>query len=105
LPRSCISGVSFGSSPERIAIDQLRSGLRSGLGMSSRLPITSIGICAAKSAMKSTLPFCAISSSSASTRRVTCASMRAIARWLTAPMIRRRTRVCRGGSLNTRLVV
>mgnify|MGYP006183720453 CR=1 FL=1 len=31
--------------------------------------------------------------------------MRAMARWFTAPMMSRRTRVCSGGSLKTRLVV
>ena len=31
--------------------------------------------------------------------------MRVIARWFSAPIISRRTRVCSGGSLNTRLVV
>ena len=73
--------------------------------MSSRLPITSIGIFAAKASMKSTSRAAAISSSRRSTSFATSASMRAMARWLSAPMMMRRTRVCSGGSLNTRLVV
>ncbi len=55
--------------------------------------------------MKLTLPLSAISPSSLSTSRATSPSMRAMAFWLSAPMRMRRTRVCSGGSLNTRLVV
>jgi hypothetical protein len=40
-----------------------------------------------------------------STSRVTGRSMSAIARGVKAPAMMRRTRVCSGGSLNTRLVV
>ena len=44
-------------------------------------------------------------SSSPSTSATTPASMRAMACWLSAPTSSRRTRVCSGGSLNTRLLV
>ena len=47
----------------------------------------------------------AMRSSRPSTSVTRPASMRAIARWLSAPMSSRRTRVCSGGSLKTRLVV
>ena len=42
-----------GSSADRIASDQPRRGPRSAVGTSSRLPITSTGICAAKCSMTS----------------------------------------------------
>ncbi len=49
------SGTTTGSSAPRIASDQSRSGSRSSWGTSSRLPITSIGIAAAKSPIRSHL--------------------------------------------------
>jgi hypothetical protein len=88
-----------------MATDQPRSGPRSWCGTQSRLPMTSIGIRAANSSMKLNSFFSDKTSSNRSTSRVTSDSMRAIAFWLTAPMMMRRTRVCSGGSLNTRLVV
>ena len=59
LPRAKASGAITGSSAPRIASDQSRSGSRSSCGTSSRLPITSIGIAAAKSSISSTLPLAA----------------------------------------------
>ena len=59
-----------GSSAPRIASDQSRSGPRSSCGTPSRLPITSIGIAAAKSSIRSTSPLAAIASSSRSTSAI-----------------------------------
>ena len=72
-----MAGVGAGSSAARIASDQPRSGPRSSRGNASRLPMTSTGIAAAKSAIRSTAPadvraaraFACIASSSWSTRR------------------------------------
>ena len=94
-----------GSSADRIARDQPRRGPLSAFGTPSRLPITSTGISAAKSSMRSTARLSAMRSSRLSTSATTLGSMRAIARWFTAPTISRRTRACSGGSLKTRLVV
>ena len=57
LPRSNTSGLRVGSSAPSIAIDQSSKGARSFKGTSSKLPITSIGIAEAKSAIKSTCDF------------------------------------------------
>ena len=65
----------------------------------------SIGIDAAKSSMRSTWPLSAIASSSPSTSVSSPGSIAAMWRCDSAPRISRRTRVCSGGSLNTRLVV
>jgi hypothetical protein len=46
-----------------------------------------------------------MASSKPSTSAITGCSMSAMARGVKAPAMMRRTRVCRGGSLNTRLVV
>jgi hypothetical protein len=105
LPRANASGPITGSSAPRIASDQSRSGARSSCGTSSRLPITSIGIAAAKSSIRSTSLLPARRSSSRSTSAIRSGSIAAIARGDKAPIISRRTRVWAGGSLNTRLVV
>ena len=67
--------------------------------------MTSIGMAAAKSSIRSTSPLSAIASSSRSTRATSDGSIPPMARGVSAPMISRRTRVCSGGSLKTRLVV
>ena len=64
------SSVSTGSSAPRIASDQSRSGSRSSCGTASRLPITSTGIAAAKSSIRSTSRLAARPSSSRSTSAV-----------------------------------
>ncbi len=63
-----------------MAIDQARKGPRSLLGTSSRLPITSTGIRAAKSSMKSALFLSDMASSSRATSAATPASILAMAR-------------------------
>ena len=65
----------------------------------------STGIAAAKSSIRSARPFSAIASSSRSTSATSPASISAITRVDSAIWIARRTWVCSGGSLNTRLVV
>ena len=88
-----------------MARDQSRSGPRSSRGTASRLPITSIGTAAARSAMRSADPFRSMIPISPSTSSVTGRSMSAMERGVKAPAMILRTRVCSGGSLNTRLVV
>ena len=67
--------------------------------------MTSTGMAAAKSAIRSASPRAARPSSNPSTKAASPACMPAMARGVSAPAINRRTRLCRGGSLNTRLVV
>ncbi len=88
-----------------MASDQSRSGPRSSRGTASRLPITSTGTAAARSAIRSALPLAAIASSRPSTSATMGASMSAMARGVSAPAMILRTRVCSGGSLKMRLVV
>ena len=88
-----------------MARDQPRSGPRLLRGIPKRFPMTSIGMWAAKSSTISAWPRSAMRSSSRSTSATRSGSMRAIARWVSALMSKRRTRVCNGGSLKTRLVV
>ena len=68
----------------------------------------STGIALANAAIRSISaprPRASITSSSVSTRSTRRASIAAMWRGVSAPAIRRRTRVCSGGSLKTRLVV
>ena len=105
LPISNTLGSGTGSSADRIASDQPRSGSRSSRGISSRLPITSIGIRAAKSPIISTESWFSRLSSRSSISWISPGSIFLIALRFNAPIINRRTRVCNGGSLKTRLVV
>src|SRR5438105_7689093 len=99
------SSVSTGSSAPRISSDQPRKGPRSSCGTPSRLPMMPIGIAAAKSSIRSTSRFSSIAASKPSNSLMRPGSMAAICRWLVAPTIARRTRVCSGGSLKIGLDV
>ena len=103
FPSANCAGVGTGSNAPRIASDQPRNGPRSATGTPSRLPITSTGMAAAKSSMRSAVP--PIASSNRSTRARKPISRPPMARGVSAPAIRRRTRLCNGGSLNTSDVV
>ncbi len=104
-PRASTAGAGAGSSAERIASDHSRRLPRSSAGTASRLPMTSIGMRAAKSAIRSGAGAAASASSRRSTSAASPGSMRASARGLSAVTIGRRTRVCSGGALKTRLLV
>src|SRR5215468_5253623 len=76
-----------------MASDHARKGPRSSRGTPNKLPITSTGTAAAKSAIRSALPLTAMASMRPSTNWVTGASMSARARGVKAPAMSRRTRV------------
>ena len=98
-------GADHGLQAPRIASDQPRSGSRSSSGTPSRLPITSIGIGGGEVFDQIDVALAAIASSSRSTNAIRSGSISDDPRGDSAPMISRRTRVCAGGSLKTRLVV
>ncbi len=89
----------------RIASDQPRSGARSSCGTYEQVADHLDGMAGGEIADQLDVAILPSESSKLSTSRIRSGSISAIARGDNAPMIKRRTRVCAGGSLKTRLVV